>query len=114
MGCAKPRAFDVRIGSRDHERVRVLASVDARCKDFTCLVLIYDLSLSGARIEVQYARFQKGDLVHLRLPFLPSEQPGEIAWTHGVTAGLRFFPPLDGPTLRILTKAMQPPILGDA
>lgn len=94
--------------------MRVLASVDALCRNFTCLVLVYDLSLHGARIEVQSARFQSGDIVRLRLPFLPREQPGEVAWTHGVKAGLRFFQPLDGPTFRILTKAMQAPMIGDA
>lgn len=109
MGCAEPEAIDVRIGSRDAERVRVLASIDAVCRDFTCTVLVYDLSLRGARIELQYARFQTGDVVRLRLPFLAAEQPGEVAWTHGATAGIRFFQPLDGSTFRILAKAMQPP-----
>lgn len=111
MGYAEPEAIDVRIGSRGSDRVRVLASVDALCRNFTCLVLVYDLSLNGARIEVQYARFRIGDVVHLRLPLLPKEQPGEVAWTHGVKAGLRFFQPLDVPTFRILTKAMHAPMV---
>lgn len=114
MGCAEPEAIDVRIGSRDAERVRVVASIDAICRGFTCAVVVYDLSARGARIELQYARFQTGDVVRLRLPFLAAEHPAEVAWTQGVTAGLRFFQPLDGPTFRILAKVMQPPVTGRA
>ena len=53
MGVADPNTFDVRIGSRDTERLRVLASVDALCRNFTTLVLVLDLSVTGARIEAQ-------------------------------------------------------------
>lgn len=108
MGVADPNTFDVRIGSRDTERLRVLASVDALCGNFTSLVLVQDLSVTGARIEAQFARFQIDDVVRLRLPFLPVEQPGEVVWTDGAKAGVRFFRPLDGATYRILSKAMQP------
>ena len=108
MGVADPNTFDVRIGSRDTERLRVLASVDALCRNFTTLVLVLDLSVTGARIEAQFARFQIDDVVRLRLPFLPVEQPGEIIWTNGLSAGLRFFRPLEVSTFRILSKVMQP------
>lgn len=109
MGCAEPDAIDVRIGSRDAERVRVSASVDAVCADGTVLVLVHDLCVTGAQIETQQLYFQIGEVVRLRLPFLPVEQLGEIAWTRGALAGVRFSPPLDGATFRILTKVMKPP-----
>lgn len=91
MGVADPQNFGVRIGSRDTERLRVLASVDALCRNFSALVLVLDLSITGARIEAKSARFQIDDVVRLRLPFLWEERSGEIMWVDGVRAGVRFF-----------------------
>lgn len=106
MGSAVPEAIDVRIGSRDAERVRVLASVDALCRNSTCLVLLLDLSITGARVETAQSRFCVGEVVRLRLPFLPTEKPGEIVWTNGRAAGVRFFESLDMPTFQILAKSI--------
>lgn len=114
MGCAEPDNFEIRIGSRDAERMRVVASVDALCRNFTSLVLVLDLSVTGVRIEAQFPRFHLDDVVRLRLPFLPTERPGEIIWTDGVRAGVRFFHPLDISTYRILSKVMQPPSFAGA
>lgn len=107
MSCAELQSLAVRIGSRDTERTRVLASVDALCGDFTCLVLVLDLSATGARIEAKSTRFCVGDVVRLRLPFLPAERAGEIAWSDEGRAGVQFFQPLDSPTYRILSKVMR-------
>ena len=83
MGCAEPEVLDLRIGSRDAARVRVLAPVEAVCSDGTVVVVAHDLCMSGMRIETRVQRFQSGDVIRIRLPFLPVEQLGEIAWTHG-------------------------------
>ncbi|QGN55134.1 PilZ domain-containing protein [Novosphingobium sp. Gsoil 351] len=99
--------IDVRIGSRDTERVRVWAAVDAVCSDATVSVLVDDLCRTGARIETRFARFQEGQLVHLQLPFLPHAQQGEVVWTDAASVGVRFSQPLDLPTFRIIAKAMQ-------
>ena len=108
MGCAEPGAIDVRIGSRDVERVRVMTSVDVRSARANCSVIVHDLSATGARIEMQSVRFERGDIVQLRLPFQPVEQRGEIAWIAGNGASVQFFAPLDTQTLRFLARAMKP------
>lgn len=117
MGGAEPEVLEPRMGSREAERVRVLASVEAACSDGTALVVAHDLCVSGVRIETLVRRFQRGDVVRLRLPFLPVDQVGEITWTHGNMAGVRFFERLDGVSFRIVAKAMElnePPAEGEA
>jgi len=98
---------DVRIGSRDAERVRVLSTIDLRSARANCLVVIHDLSATGARIETQSVCLEPGDVVQLRLPFLPAEQRGEIAWVIDSGAGVRFSFPLKHETFDFLARAMK-------
>lgn len=107
MGCAEPDDSDVRIGSREAERVSVYSFVDAICGDVTIMVLVHDLCITGARIEMRESRLRTGGVVRLRLPLLPAEQAGEIAWAEGDLAGIRFYQPLNPATFRVLAKAMQ-------
>lgn len=107
MGCAEPEAADIRVGSRDAERVRVAATLDLRSRKANCLVLLHDISATGARIETQSVRFEPGDTVGLRLPYLPTEQVGEIAWTSGTSAGVRFYAAIATETFRFLSRAMR-------
>lgn len=109
VGCAEPDDFDVRIGSREAERVSVSAAIDAIYSNVTALVCLHDLPTTGARIEARQTQFVQGQVVRLRLPFLPAESVAEIAWARGTMAGVRFNQPLDRPTFQILTKAMQVP-----
>ena len=109
MGCAEPAKIEVRIGSRDAERIRVWGSVDAVHRAGTLLACLHDLSTTGARIQMREPRPAMGEILRLRLPLLPVEQVAEVVWLDSGYLGLRFFQPLDRPTLQILAVAMKPP-----
>jgi hypothetical protein len=106
MGCAEPKAVDVRIGSRGAERVRLFATADVRTERGNCSVIVRDLSATGAGVEAQTVQFEQGDVIRLRLPLLPAEQRGEIVWSAGASAGIRFCAPLDLLTFRLVARAM--------
>lgn len=97
----------MRVGSRQAERVKVSGSAVLRSQRGDCPVSLHDLSVAGARIEVPFARFELWDPVRLRLPFLPDERAGEVAWSQENMAGLRFSAQVDLPTFRFLVHAIK-------
>ena len=105
MGCADPNAV-ARIGSRDAERVRLGVTVSVRAQSGSHSAIVHDLSLTGARIESK-VRFERGEIVQLRLPFLPVEQAGEIVWVAQGQAGVQFYSSLDTSTFRFLARASR-------
>ena len=109
VGYAEPDDEDVRIGSRDSERVRVWAPIQAVDCDGVVTIIIRDLGTTGARVEARPPRFRSGDVVLLQLPLLAAEKVGEIVWSNGAMAGIEFSQPLDRPTFQILVRTMQSP-----
>ena len=83
MGFAEPDDDDVRVGSRNSERVQVWVAIQAGDSEGTITIIVRDLGITGARIETRPARFHSGDLVQLRLPLLPAERVGEVRWSRG-------------------------------
>jgi hypothetical protein len=106
MGCAEFQSAEVRIGSRDAERVRVVANGLLRAARSSCPVFVYDLSRTGARIASQRAWLEPSEIVHLELPFHPIPLQSEVMWSANGTVGMRFFEPLDPQTCQFLIKAM--------
>ena len=99
---------EARIGSRDARREPVFANLTLRTEGGNCSVVVHDLSATGARVEARSSRFEVGHRVELQLPLLPDDRSGEIVWSAGTSAGIKFDIRLDEMTVVLLSHAMRP------